>query len=151
MRFNLQMLLDGCVQALVALSAARIRDLAAGASEPRAERQRIFEPSAPREPGSDWDLVSETLEDSATRGDAIARLHAAASIEIEAAEYAYLRLIEECPGVYVRDAAQRLRVARAAMEGNEIKGSHDASMDSEHAGPPDRVTRTEKRRARARA
>jgi hypothetical protein len=117
MRLDLQLLLDGCVQALAGLTAVRASGFAAGAPQPAAPPKEVFEPSSRRAPGSDWSLVAQTLDRSATGGEAIARLHAAATMEIEAAEYAYQRLIEECPGIYVREAVQRLRSARASMEG----------------------------------
>jgi hypothetical protein len=116
MRFDLQMLLESCAQALFGLAPMRARAPETRAAEAPADLNRIFEPTSPREPGSDWSLVSETLDQSAARGDAVAGLHAAAAMEIEAAEYALTRLIEECPSAYVRDAARRLRATASAVD-----------------------------------
>ena len=123
MRFARQTLLDGLGQTLARLSAR------ARGEQPDEEPHEIVQPSAPREPGSDWDLVSETLDHSATHGEAALRLHEAAILEIEAAEYAYQRMIDECPGLYVREAVQRLRAARAAMEGGEVAAPDAAASD----------------------
>jgi len=86
------------------LTAARARDRSPAPSQDRDRPLPAAEPSPP-ETLRQWLLVTEIVESRLARVEAMAAWHAAAVIQVDAAEYALGRLVEECAAVVRRPPA----------------------------------------------
>src|SRR5262245_26681409 len=93
------------------LTAARARDRSPAPSQDRdrpllaADRRPAAADSSPPETLRQWLLVTEIVESRLARVEAMAAWHAAAVIQVDAAEYALGRLVEECAAVVRRPPA----------------------------------------------